>query len=321
MVPFDADIQNYEREAELATKDYTAALEQYNTSRTQQNIGIRFHIEEAGIPGTAEPSKQVLYLAGAGVSSLMACVGFLFLIFILDTSILSVNQLELATKSKVIGLINFIDVQGNTIRSIWNNKAGIVEYDSFKDAIRSIRFEISNKMDATEGKILGVTSLGHGEGKTFIAHSLAYAFAMTGKKILLIADDQPVIKSETKELRTVSQDFQSFLVKKEVHVEDLITVMKKTAEKNSLFELQSVKNLKGGFDILRKEFDIILIDINSLEDMNITKEWLLFTENVIAIHESGRPLNEAAKKNMEYVKLHPGFIGWVLNKYKTPSSS
>jgi len=321
MVPFDADIQNYEREAELATKDYTAALEQYNSSRTQQNLGIRFKIEEAGTPGSAEPSKLVLYLAGAGFSTFMAYVAFLFLIFILDSSIVSLNQLELVTKSKALGLINLIEGEVNSIRTIWNNKDGVKDYESFKDAIRSLRFEIGNKMDVTGNKVLGVTSLGHGEGKTFISYSLAYAFAMTGKKILLIADDQPVIKSESKELRSAKQDFQSFLVKKEVHVEDLITTMNKTAEKNSLFELQSVKNLKAGFDILRNEFDVILIDVNSLEDTNIAKEWLLFTENFIVVYESGKSLGDNGKKTIEYIRTQPAFSGWVLNKYKSPNAS
>lgn len=316
MVPFDADIQNYQREADLATKDYTAALEHYNNSRTQQNMGVRFQVEQAGLPGSPEPSKQGLYLAGAGISSLMFCVAAVFILFILDSSIVSVSQLELATKSRSLGIVNFIDRDVNSISTIWNNKESFQDYATFKDLIRSLRFEISNKMDANGCKILGVTSLVSGEGKTFISYSLAYAFAMTGKKILLIADDQPVRKAETKELRAVSQDFQSFLVKKEVHVEDLITIMNKTSEKNSLFELQNIKNLKSGFEILKNEFDVILIDINSLEDMNITKEWLLFTEHVIAVFESGKPIGDSSRKYIEYIRNHPGFMGWVLNKFQ-----
>lgn len=315
MVPFDADIQNYEREAELATKDYMAALDIYNNSQTKQKMGLQLEIDQEGLPGNPEPSKEILYIAGSGFGSLVLCMGFLFLLFITDRSIVTMGQLELATKSRALGQINFVEGSDKSIKSIWADNSGNSNYDTFKDLLRSFRFEIGNKMDADGSKILGITSLIDGEGKTFISYSLAYAFAMTGKKILLIADDQPVIKSETKAIST-SQNFQKFLIKKEVHVDDLITFMNKSTEKNSLLEIQNVNNLRAGFEVLRKEFDLIIIDINSLSEMNITKEWLLFAEKTICVYESGRALTEGDKKYLEYIKKHPGFVGWVLNKQK-----
>lgn len=316
MVPYDADIQNYEREAELATKEYMAALDGYNNSRIKQKLGLQLEIDQFGLPGNPEPSKEIVYIAGAGFSSIMLCFAFLFVLFILDKSIITPSQLELATKSKSLGVINLIEGSEQSVRNIWADKSGNANYETFKDLLRSLRFEIGSKMDADGSKILGITSLVDGEGKTFIAYSLAYAFAMTGKKILLIADDQQVVKSNTKELAPASQNFQKFLIKKEIHVEDLITVMNKNTEKDSLLEIQNLKNLKAGFEVLRKEFDLIIIDINSLSDMNITKEWLLFTEQTVCVFESGRSLSDGNKKYIDYIKKHPGFSGWVLNKYK-----
>ncbi len=317
MVPYDADIQNYEREAELATKEYMAALDSYNTNRTNQKMGLQLQIEQFGLPGNPEPSKEVLYIAGAGFSSFLLCFSFLFVLFFLDSSIVTLSQLELATKSKSLGLINFIEGPEKSIRSIWADKSGNKNYETLKDLLRSLRFEINSKLDANGSKILGITSLVDGEGKTFLSYSLAYAFAMTGKKILLIADDQLIVKSDSKELST-SQNFQNFLIKKEVHVDDLITIMNKNTEKDSLLEIQNVKNLRAGFEVLRKEFDLIIIDINSLSDMNITKEWLLFTEQTICVYESGRSLTEDDKKYIEFLTANKGFIGWVLNKYNGP---
>jgi len=315
MVPYDADIQNYEREAELATKDYMAALDIYNNNQTKQKMGLQLEIDQAGLPGNPEPSKEILYTAGAGFGSLVLCLGLLFVLFIADSSIITLGQLELFTKSKGLGQINLVEGTDRSIRSIWADKSGNANYDTFKDLLRSLRFEVGNKMDVDGSKILGITSLVNGEGKTFISYSLAYAFAMTGKKILLIADDQPVTKSDSKELST-SQNFQKFLIKKEIHVEDLITFMNKNTEKESLLEIQNISNLRAGFEVLRREFDLIIIDINSLSDMNITKEWLLFAEKTICVYESGRSMKDGEKKNLEYIKKHSGFAGWVLNKYK-----
>ncbi len=313
MVPYDADIQNYEREADLATKEYMTALDQYTQSRNNQAMGLRLQIEQVGLPGNPEPSKKIIYLAGSGAGSFFICLGYVFFVFMLDHKIKSASQLAHATKSNTVGVLNKIEGNERSIREIWNDKTGNTNYEIYRDMLRSLRFEITEKMDADNSKILGITSLLAEEGKTFIAYSLAYAFAMTGKKVLLIADELPVVKAESKALAT-SQNFQTFLIKKEIHTEDLITIMNKSTARESLLEMQSIKSLKAGFDVLREEFDIVIVDVNSLHDINIAKEWLLFTEKNISVFEYGKVLSDNDKEFVDYIKKLPGFLGWVLNK-------
>ncbi len=129
----------------------------------------------------------------------------------------------------------------------------------------------------------------------------------------MITDVLPVVKPDSKELAN-SQDFEVFLVKKEIRTEDLITILNKNMVQNSLLESQSIKNLQTGFEVLRKEFDMIIIDINSLHNMNIAKEWLLFTETNIAVFASGRSLDENDMELVNYIKNKPDFIGWIMNK-------
>ncbi|WP_316736882.1 exopolysaccharide transport family protein [Pedobacter aquatilis] len=313
MVPYDADIQNYQREADLATKEYMTTLDQYHQNEAGRISGLQLKIDQLGLPGNPEPSKKIMYVAGAGFGSFFICLGFVFTVFFLDNKIITSNQLASATKSNVVGLLNKIEGNERSVREIWNDKNDNANYEIYRDMLRSLRFEVNNKMDEDGSKILGITSLLAGEGKTFIAYSLAYAFAMTGKKILLIADEAPVVKSESKAL-VVSQNFQTFLIKKEIHTEDLITIMNKNTARNSLLEMQSIKSLKAGFDVLREEFDLIIIDVNSLHDINIAKEWLLFTEKNIAVFEYGKSIQDTDKEFIDYIKKLPGFLGWVLNK-------
>lgn len=319
MVPYDADIQNYQREAELATKDYMTALDQYNGTRTVQNMGLRLEIDQMGLPGVAEPSKKNIYLAGAGVSGFLISLSILFVFFITNNSITTASQLENATKSKTIGILNTITSDERNMRNIWNDKTDNKNYEIFRDFVRSLRFEVSNGLDSDNSKILGVTSLTAGVGKTFVAYSLAYGFAMTGNKVLLIADELPLPKADSKDL-IGGQNFQTFLIKREIQTDDLITVMNKNIARNSLLELQSIKTLKAGFEVLREEFDLIIIDVNSLHDINLAKEWLLFTEKNIAVFQSGKTLNENDKQFVNYIKKQPDFLGWILNKVDLPSN-
>lgn len=277
-------------------------------------MGLRLKIEQIGLPGNPEPSKKILYLAGAGFGSFFLCLGYVLLIFAIDHSVTNSIQLAHATRSNTLGILNKIEGNERSIREIWNDKTDNANYEMYREMLRALRFEISGKMEEEGNKILGVTSLNSGEGKTFTSYSLAYAFAMTGKKILLIADEVPYIKAEGEKSLTTRQNFETFLMKKEFHTEDLITIMNKNTARNSLLETQSIKNLKAGFDVLREEFDMIILDVNNLHDINLAKEWLLFTEKNIAVFEYGASMKDTDREFTDYIKKLPGFLGWVLNK-------
>lgn len=315
MVPFDAGIQNYERDADLATKDYMDALNRYNQTRTEQNIGLKLNIAQVGLIGTPEPSKRIIYIGLSGVASFSLCFMAVVALFFLDHTINNSKQLIHATGLPVIGNLSYVSIGDRSIKSIWND-AETPNFIAYKNLLRSLRLEITNKMDEDKSQILGITSLASGEGKSFIASSLAHAFAMTGKKVLLIGGETARIETaSTKEL-AIRDNFETFLIKREIHTDDLITVLNKNDNNSSLLEIQSSKNLKSGFEVLRKEFDLIIIDINSLLDINIAKEWLLFTEKNLAVFEVGKALSETDKELLVYLKEQPGFMGWVLNKIK-----
>lgn len=320
MVPFDAGIQNFERDAEVATKDYMTALDRTNQSRTQQNSGLKLEVAQVGLPGSAQPSKAIIYVGLSGVGTFAACFSVLVILFLLDSSIYTVGQLSAATKSPVIGSLNYIKTNGADVKAVWNNKDN-ASYGIHKDLLRSLRFELSTLLAADNSKILGITSLIGGEGKTYIASNLAYAYAMAGKKILLIGGDkaeEPVAVSavsDSKQLR-ISQNFETFLVKKEIEVHDLITRLNKIDEDRSLLEIQSERNLRSGFDVLKNQFDIIIVDINSLANINLAKEWLSFTDKNIAVFEAGKALADTDKNLIKLLKEQKGFLGWVINKVK-----
>jgi len=317
MVPFDAGIQNYVRDADMATKDYLEAMNRFNQTQTDQNIGLGLQIAQIGLPGPAEPSKTILFVALSGIASFFICLSVLIVLFLMDNSIYTGQQLAYATKSKVLGNLNFIPKLDKSIKSIWNETDGNSSYSVHKELLRALRFEINNQLAVDDSKILGVTSLVSGEGKTFVASNLAYAYAMTGKKVLLIAgDDNSVALAESRQLAPPSQNFETFLVKREIQVDDLITRLNKTDEHKSLLEIQSEKNLKSGFDVLKKQFDIIIIDINSLSNINVAKEWLSFTEKSLAVFESGKSLSDTDKDLILNLKNQFGFMGFVINKVK-----
>ena len=322
MVPADAVMQNYEREADLAVKEYTDALNRYNQAKLENTASTTLRVSELGYPGLPEPSKTLIFLALSGIASAGLLLTVLVILFLVDRSITDPKQLSEATAMPILGSLNYVRDHDKDLRVIWNGGEDNQEYGLYRNLLRSLRFEITNKVLNTGGKVLGITSLSTADGKTFLASGLAYAFAMTGKKVLLIGEDYPnLTELISNKQGSDNQEFESFLVKKEIMTEDLITVLNRNPENTSLLEIKDADSLNIAFDILKREFDIIIIDINNLKDTNQVKEWLMFTDKCVAVFASGGKLVERDKEFLQYLKEQPGYLGWIFNKVELGKSA
>jgi hypothetical protein len=278
LVPFDAGIQGYERDADVATKEYLEVLERYNQGNIEKSVGLKLQIAQLGLPGLPVTSRKFLYTLLSGAASFLLCLIVLAIFYQLDKSITDSKQLAKVTQSPVLGNLTLVKQSpGMDLKNIWKNQLDS-NYAVYKDLLRSLRFEIDHQLSENKN-VIGITSMRPGEGKTFLALSLAYAFAMTDKKVLLITSDfeKPILNHE---------------------------------------ELPGQQ-----FEILKKEFDLIIIDICSMGNSNKAKEWLLFTDKNLSVFESGKSLTEDDKEFVSFMKSHEGFMGWVLNKVKNNGES
>lgn len=304
------------RDADMAAKDYADVQAQYEQVNMLAQSGIKLNLVEQGLPGPPEASKNILYLGFAGVSSLMLCLLTLLLAFMVNKTIFTAEQFTYATHQRVVGSIYNIKDEDKDLRNIWRDKSNNIGYASYKDSIRSLRFELIENLEG-DNKVLGVTSLHDGEGKSFLSGSLSYAFAMMGKNVLLICEQNSslmdIVTNKKSNDGPSTQIFESFLVKKEIQVEDRITILHTNPDNNSLLELRNGQSLAAGFKVLKDTFDVIIVDIDSTEDIHKVKEWLMFCDKSIAVFKSGNKLTDNDRKFVDYLAKHDGFIGWIIN--------
>ncbi|WP_114789078.1 hypothetical protein U0035_05785 [Niabella yanshanensis] len=317
------------RDAEMAAKEYADAQALLEQTNMLTKAGIRLNLAEPGLPQLPEPSKNALYVGLSGVSSFMICLLTLFLIFMLNTAIANPKHLAAATGQRVIGSLNLIDQDNKDLRDIWEDKGSTLSYSVYKDLLRSLRFELLEELSGNNN-VLGITSLLDGEGKSFVAGSLSYAFAMMGKNVLLISNDHQSLtglvtnqggSKKSKSTAEGAQVFESFLVKKEILIEDRITILNRKNSDSSLLELKDSNSLIAGFSILKDTFDVIIVDIDSAQDLHNVKEWLMFTDKSIAVFAAGNKITEGDMGFVKYLSTQKGFLGWVLNKVKVVSAT
>ncbi|MCH5597902.1 exopolysaccharide transport family protein [Niabella ginsengisoli] len=308
------------RDAENASTEYEQAQNQYTQTELAAKTSANLTLAEPGLPGPPEKSKTILFVGFSGISSFLLCLMTLFLTFALNKNIEDKARLERVTKQKVLGCLNNISEEDKDLRNIWKDDNNVKNYTAYKDLLRSLRFEINQNL-SEQNNVLGITSMKDGDGKTFLAGSLSYAFAMMGKNVLLICEKDgnilDLVTNTSEGQSTKQQKFESFLVKKQIQVEDRITILNRnTSNNNSLLELRDTKSLIAGFEVLKNTFDIVIIDIHSGEDLHNVKEWLMFCDRSIAVYEAGSKFSEQGTPFINYLSTQPGFLGWVLNKVK-----
>lgn len=326
IAPFSAAIQAYERDIEVATKEYTDVQNRYNQSSIESDIQSTIKQVQTAMPGVKLPSKKLLLTLASGVVSEVFCLLVLFVMFYLDNTIRVPTDLANATQIPVLGQLNLVIKNKIDFKLIGYNAQTTDELQQFSNLLRSIRYEIDNELHvekvekeetAEEGKVLAITSLNAGEGKSLVAMGLASAYAMANKKVLVVDGnfDHPSLTQNASEKAYL----EDFLLDDEALIQSpensLISVLGNQGGDQSLLEKSSEKLIRRKLIQLKNSFDIIIIETQPLSLMNKAKEWIQFADKVITVFEANQSITSEKQLYLNYLRtLNTKFCGLVLNK-------
>jgi len=132
------------------------------------------------------PKQQKTYVS-AFIIGLVAGIGLIFLIRLLNPFIYDKETIESLTTIPIIGVIrkyqDAIDEDNRQILSIKNPKS------LFAESVRSVRTNLSFLAADKASKIVCITSEISGEGKSFTTVNLASTLSLIDKKVIVIAAD------------------------------------------------------------------------------------------------------------------------------------
>ena len=316
LVPNEAVIQSYEGNISVASQEYIEILKKFNQTNMAYSSSGKLKQIEMAMPGAPQPSKKMLLVAISGIGSLVFCLLILFILFYIDDSIVVVQELANKTNFPVLG---FLPLVTNTsllnLNQLWEFGNGDDVTRNFKNQLRSVRFETDDVMNGA--RVLVVTSLGNNEGKTFLAMSLASAYVMVNKRVLLIDGnfDNNSVTQISKPAEYI-EDYltgRSYMPRPEYNND--VTVLGNRGKDTSLFEINNENKVRDKVQSLRDNFDMIIIESSSLNTLNQAKEWISVADKVVAVFESKKTITFAEKQYLAYLKtLGDKFSGWVLNK-------
>ncbi|MBE9602482.1 lipopolysaccharide biosynthesis protein [Pedobacter sp. MC2016-24] len=318
LVPREAEVQSFEMKLDIATKEYLDVLNKYNQSSLESDFEVKLNVVQAAMPGVAQPSKKMLLVILSGIISLVFCVLVIFVLYYLNNNIITAKDLANTSQSPVLGSLNYISTGKVDLYRIWKDDNTSKAEREFKNALRSIRYEIENDV---KGKVIAVTSLGAKEGKSLFSISLAFAWKMTNHKVLVI--DGNFNSPHLTPLSKTSPYLEDFLRDGSVMNTDAQTsigfasFLPNKGGDTSIMELAGQDIIKDRLDWARTKFDIIIIETAPLDGINQSKEWFTFCDGIIGVFKSGLAINSQKKINIDYLRATGLFKGWILNM--TPS--
>ncbi|MCF2504912.1 lipopolysaccharide biosynthesis protein [Dyadobacter sp. CY107] len=310
LVPNEATIQEYETSIDIASKEYIEALQRYNEASLEFSFPVYLRLIERAMPGEVQASKKMVLVVLSGVISFTFCVFVFFILFYIDKSIRYPLQLANATERPVLGYLNALD-KGSNLSLSGMNASDDKSIRLYKNLVRSIRYELDNEID--DPKIIAVTSLSYGVGKTSFVVALAWAFSKINKSVLIIDGNfgQPDISKLNPDTSLIENFVNSSSIIEAKAGQ--ISILGNKGGDISLLELADEKSVGDRLQVLKTHFDIILVETDSLTAMNKAKEWITFSDRVVAVFAAGRSISDDDQSKIQYLNnLEDKFSGWVL---------
>jgi tyrosine-protein kinase Etk/Wzc len=225
-------------------------------------------VDTPSIAGKVSPKNNMIMgsalLAGLGIPTLI-----FFLIYFFRYKIEGHDDVEKLTKLPIVADVAVASEEAKT-------KANIVVHENqnntMEEIFRTMRTNIQFMLEGDE-KVIMFTSSTSGEGKTFNASNLAVSFALLGKKVLLVGLDirRPKL-AQLFEINDHHHGITNLLVKDEFTWNDVSQQIIPSGVNNNLdllmsgpvppnpTELVSRKSLESIFELIRANYDYILVD-------------------------------------------------------------
>lgn len=337
--PAHITLAGLESTAAAYRKLYDSFLQQYMGS-TQQ---ATFPITEARVISTASPPLQrskpkvPLVLVLSIVMGLGLGIGVGILRDMMDRVFRTGKQLEAELQVPCVALVPLVkdEKQNQSTRNARVHKTiapvsqvfrTVVDspLSSFAEAIRSIKLTIDLHAHDRKCKVIGFTSTFPNEGKSTVAAALAYVMAQVGGRVLLVDCDlrNPTL---TRMLSRSEAGGVFDVISKRASLTE--TIIKQT---NSNVEflpagrripLFLTSEVLGGtainnlFDVLRQNYDYILVDFPPLSPIIDVRASAHFVDAYLLTVEWGRTKIDAVKQSLRSApNIYDGLIGTVLNK-------
>ncbi|GET21993.1 tyrosine protein kinase [Prolixibacter denitrificans] len=260
---------NIERRYQLNNDTYTFLLQKLSEAQIAKasNMPDNEIIDPARMEGNTpiSPNNMTIYLV-ALLFGIFLPAGGIILKNEFDNKVRTPEDLENLTKYPILGHIIHDDQAAISHTALLDHPNSPVG-----ETYRALRMKLKFMLNGTEQPVIAVTSTGSDEGKTFTAMNLAASFALLGQKAVLL--DLDLRNSKMAEMHNYDKNrgVSNYLLG-EMRLEDItfrsthpyMWLIPSGSFPPNPGELLADKKLKELIELLKEEYDVIVIDSSPL---------------------------------------------------------
>ena len=183
------EVLSLQEEVEVNNRLYTNLLNNIQQLRVVQagEVGNVRIVDEAYEPILPAKPKRKLILLGVTFGFLLLGCFIVYIRRMLTNGVCSSSEVEQATGIGVYGKLPMLD--GKTKNDVYKPCVSLKPDDPFAEGVRALRTALEFSVFCDGKKVLMVSGLVQGVGKSFVSTNLAASFATSGKKVLLVDMD------------------------------------------------------------------------------------------------------------------------------------
>ncbi len=256
------EVLSLQEEVEVNNKLYTNLLNNIQQLRVVQagEVGNVRIVDQAYEPiKPAKPNRKIVF-AGVVVAFLLLGCLIVYVRRMLSNGVTSSSEVEQATGIGVYGKLPMLD--GKTLNDVTKPYVSVQPDEPFAEGIRALRTALEFSVFADDKKVLMVSGLVQGVGKSFVSTNLAASFAMSGKKVLLVDMDLRrghLFKHNQKGLCEMLEK-ESYTDEFVVKVTDSFHVLGAGARVVNPGSLLNSSRFSAFLDAFRDKYDLIVLD-------------------------------------------------------------
>jgi len=273
---------NFERQYRLNDAIYNYLLEKHAEAKITKasNLPDDVVIEHALSQGQISPNTRKNYLI-AFLMGLAIPFGFLIIRAALNNKIRTQSDIEQLTDRPVLGKI---------LHNSYKTSNVVFEYpkSNIAESFRTLRTNLEFFIRGEHKKVILISSCFENEGKSFVALNLAMSYAQLGRRSILVDFNLRKPKIYFKEQEEYKEGLSSYLIN-EAKLEDIIRksphdkldyILAGIIPPNPV-ELVALEKTEQLIAVLRKDYDIIILDVTPLAQ--VTDAYLLLNHSELKI--------------------------------------